>query len=208
MGGRHEWRGDLGRSAPHPVTPKISPVNKVTDELFDLMSLAMEYFKEHIPPTLPEVDYCMDDYLDHTSYLHCLKHEISLTGAPPCTSTSTQGLLSRAPRSSQPPQSSLLSSVNAIVNIRNLNARMKKNHGALRRNLKLALRRFTNQQRQMVEIKARQDHCEQKLQTMSCELDVVLKKLKYWHSKSSTMPACTYSKTTLRLAQELMTQLL
>ena len=37
------------------------------DELFDLTSMAMEYFKEHIEPTLPEITYFGADFLDFTS---------------------------------------------------------------------------------------------------------------------------------------------
>ena len=38
------------------------------DELFDLSTMAMEYFKEHIEPTLPEITYFGADYLDFTSF--------------------------------------------------------------------------------------------------------------------------------------------
>jgi F-box protein 28 len=37
---------------------------KVTDELFDLSTMAMEYFKEHIEPTLPEITYFGAEFLD------------------------------------------------------------------------------------------------------------------------------------------------
>ena len=48
---------------------------KVTDELFDLSTMAMEYFKEHIEPTLPEITFFGADFLDFTTpftskYLH------------------------------------------------------------------------------------------------------------------------------------------
>ena len=38
------------------------------DELFDLSTMAMEYFKEHIEPTLPEITYFGADFLDFTSF--------------------------------------------------------------------------------------------------------------------------------------------
>lgn len=38
------------------------------DELFDLTTMAMEYFKEHIEPTLPEITYFGADFLDFTSF--------------------------------------------------------------------------------------------------------------------------------------------
>lgn len=48
------------------VTPKLARPYKVTDELFDLSTMAMEYFKEHIEPTLPEIAYFGTDFLDFT----------------------------------------------------------------------------------------------------------------------------------------------
>ena len=38
------------------------------DELFDLTAMAMEYFKEHLEPTLPEITYFGADFLDFTSF--------------------------------------------------------------------------------------------------------------------------------------------
>ncbi|XP_054724808.1 F-box only protein 28-like [Uloborus diversus] len=38
-------------------TPCLNHGYKVTDELFDLSTMAMEYFKEHIEPRLPEISY-------------------------------------------------------------------------------------------------------------------------------------------------------
>lgn len=35
---------------------------KVTDELFDLSTMAMEYFREHIEPNLPDIAYFNKDY--------------------------------------------------------------------------------------------------------------------------------------------------
>jgi F-box protein 28 len=48
------------------VTPKLSRPYKVTDELFDLSTMAMEYFKDHIEPMLPEIAYFTADFLDFT----------------------------------------------------------------------------------------------------------------------------------------------
>ena len=38
----------------------------MTDELFDLSTMAMEYFKENIEPTLPEITYFGSDFLEFT----------------------------------------------------------------------------------------------------------------------------------------------
>jgi F-box protein 28 len=40
---------------------------KVTDELFDLSTMAMEYFKDHIEPTLPEITFFGAEFLDFTT---------------------------------------------------------------------------------------------------------------------------------------------
>ncbi len=37
---------------------------KVTEELFDLSTMAMEYFKDHIEPRLPEITYFGTEFLD------------------------------------------------------------------------------------------------------------------------------------------------
>lgn len=183
------------------VTPTLSRAYKVTDELFDLTTMAMEYFKEHIEPTLPEISYFAADFLD---YPPCLKNQSlmeSLFEPPQCTSM--QGSSSSAPQSPQPPP------VNPTVKkrLRKLRESMKKNSGqvlALRRELKLTRRRVTNQHRYIVEMKARQDDYDQKLQTTSRKLNAVLQELnrcktelQYWRSKSPAVPTCTCGKTTL-----------
>lgn len=53
------------------VTPKLQRPYKVTDELFDLSTMAMEYFKEHIEPTLPEIPYFGADFLDLAGTFSC-----------------------------------------------------------------------------------------------------------------------------------------
>ncbi|CAG9134152.1 unnamed protein product [Plutella xylostella] len=46
---------------------KLARPYKVTDELFDLTTMAMEYFKEHIEPNLPEITYFGTDFFDITT---------------------------------------------------------------------------------------------------------------------------------------------
>lgn len=53
------------------VTPKLTRPYKVTDELFDLSTMAMEYFKEQIEPTLPEIPYFGADFLDLAGTFSC-----------------------------------------------------------------------------------------------------------------------------------------
>ncbi|KAI5637438.1 f-box domain-containing protein [Phthorimaea operculella] len=49
------------------TTTKLARPYKVTDELFDLTTMAMEYFKEHIEPNLPEITYFGTDFFDITT---------------------------------------------------------------------------------------------------------------------------------------------
>jgi F-box protein 28 len=48
------------------TTPTLARPYKVTDELFDLSTMAMEYFKENIEPNLPDIAYFSKDYVDYT----------------------------------------------------------------------------------------------------------------------------------------------
>ncbi|XP_030765535.1 F-box only protein 28 [Sitophilus oryzae] len=49
------------------TTSKLDLPYKVTDELFDLSTMAMEYFKEKIEPNLPEIAYFSADFLNFPS---------------------------------------------------------------------------------------------------------------------------------------------
>ncbi|VVC43396.1 F-box domain [Cinara cedri] len=51
------------------VTTKLARPYKVTDELFDLSTMAMEYFREKIEPTLPEIRLFANDYHEFPSPL-------------------------------------------------------------------------------------------------------------------------------------------
>ena len=55
------------RQAPNQTQKRGRQYLFMEDELFDLTSMAMEYFKEHIEPTLPEITYFGADFLDFTS---------------------------------------------------------------------------------------------------------------------------------------------
>lgn len=46
------------------TTPKLGRPYIIIEELFDLSTMAMEYFKEHLESTLPEIAYFSKDFLD------------------------------------------------------------------------------------------------------------------------------------------------
>ena len=50
------------------TTPNLGRAYKVTDELCDLSTMAMEYFKEKIEPRLPEISYFGSEFLDVSSH--------------------------------------------------------------------------------------------------------------------------------------------
>ncbi|CAH1647148.1 unnamed protein product [Spodoptera littoralis] len=65
---------------------KLARPYKVTDELFDLTTMAMEYFKEHIEPNLPEITYFGTDFFDITTAFspgESSKSYICLDSPPP-----------------------------------------------------------------------------------------------------------------------------
>lgn len=80
---------------------------------------------------------------------------------------------------------------------------------ALRRDLKLTRRRVSSQQRHILELKARYDDYDQKLQNTSRKLNAVLQELsrcktelQYWRSKSPAVSSCSCGKTTPTLVHE------
>ena len=59
----------LGKAS--KVTNESELFYKVTDELFDLSTMAMEYFKERIEPTLPEITFFGAEFLDFATPFTC-----------------------------------------------------------------------------------------------------------------------------------------
>ena len=50
----------------------------MTDELYDLSTMAMEYFKDHVEPRLPEITYFGTEFLDFTTPFSCTFEFISI----------------------------------------------------------------------------------------------------------------------------------
>ncbi|XP_050431925.1 F-box only protein 28-like [Adelges cooleyi] len=61
------------------VTKSLARPYKVTDELFDLSTMAMEYFREKIEPTLPEIRHFANDYHEFPSPLLSPSNSRTLT---------------------------------------------------------------------------------------------------------------------------------
>ncbi|CAH2105579.1 unnamed protein product [Euphydryas editha] len=151
------------------TTTKLARPYKVTDELFDLTTMAMEYFKEHIEPNLPEITYFGTDFFDITTAFspgESSKSYICLDSPPPsgfesssqqAASTSERRVSSlnmymeeSLPPSPPPPQSNMV----LRKRIHRIKQGMKKYNdqlSALRSDLRSCKRKTALQQKQIAE---------------------------------------------------------
>ncbi|XP_038220298.1 F-box only protein 28 [Zerene cesonia] len=153
------------------TTTKLARPYKVTDELFDLTTMAMEYFKEHIEPNLPEITYFGTDFFDITTAFspgESSKSYICLDSPPPSgfESTSQQAggnssgdrrvssqtfyMEESLPPSPPPPQSNMV----LRKRIHRIKQGMKKYNdqlSALRSDLRSCKRKTALQQKQIAE---------------------------------------------------------
>ncbi|XP_061939282.1 F-box only protein 28 isoform X2 [Apis cerana] len=195
------------------VTPKLARPYKVTDELFDLSTMAMEYFKERIEPTLPEIPYFGADFLDlagtFSSSSNVSKPFMCLDSTP-LTGTGKSGNNSgeegTPPHSSDdpgllesnvsPPQSNMV----LRKRIRKIKQGMKRYNSQLtlmRRDLRNCKAKIAEQQKQIIEYATRLDENDKKneetsrkFSTLLQELNKCKTELQYWRSKSPAIPVC------------------
>ncbi|CAK9795820.1 F-box only protein 28 [Anthophora plagiata] len=196
------------------VTPKLARPYKVTDELFDLSTMAMEYFKERIEPTLPEIPYFGADFLDlagtFSSSSNVSKPFMCLDSTPLTVGSGKSG--SNSGEEGSPPHSSedpgLLESTvsppqsNMVLRkrIRKIKQGMKRYNSQLtlmRRDLRSCKAKIAEQQKQIVEYATRLDENDKKneetsrkFSTLLQELNKCKTELQYWRSKSPAIPVC------------------
>ncbi|XP_029673693.1 F-box only protein 28 [Formica exsecta] len=196
------------------VTPKLQRPYKVTDELFDLSTMAMEYFKEHIEPTLPEIPYFGADFLDlagtFSSTSSVSKPFMCLDSAPLTVGNGKTGNTGEEEGSSShcsddpallessvsPPQSNMV----LRKRIRKIKQGMRRYNSQLtlmRRDLKSCKAKIAEQQKQIVEYATRLDdndkkneETSRKFSTLLQELNKCKTELQYWRSKSPAIPVC------------------
>uniref|UniRef100_A0A1B6FG61 F-box domain-containing protein n=1 Tax=Cuerna arida TaxID=1464854 RepID=A0A1B6FG61_9HEMI len=178
------------------VTPKLARPYKVTDELFDLSTMAMEYFKERIEPTLPEIAYFGTDFLDFTAssnrYLafESPPHGITRGDESPTTNQLDE-------RNSVPQQNNIV----LRKRIRKIKQGMKRYNyqlSQIRKEVRCCRSKIADQQKQIVEYASRLDENDKKTEesnrkfsTMLQELNKCKTELQYWRSKSPlTSSAC------------------
>ncbi|XP_035793044.1 uncharacterized protein LOC118467101 [Anopheles albimanus] len=178
------------------TTPSLDRPFKVTDELFDLSTMAMEYFKEHIEPNLPDIAY----FTNSTKSFAALE-----------TSSSLMSRETSHTSSSSPPQSNMV----LRKGIRKIKQGMKRYNNqltVLRSELRTCKRKATEQaktiseqqkllaeqQKQTLEFANRLDETDKKNEELSRKFSTVLQELnkcktelQYWRSNSPAVTNCT-----------------
>ncbi|XP_063708129.1 F-box only protein 28 [Culicoides brevitarsis] len=178
------------------TTPKLERPYKVTDELFDLSTMAMEYFKDQLEPHLPNV--CLSkDFLDFP-----VSNSPSYMAEAPAMRESS--------RSPSPPQSNMV----LRKGIRKIKQGMKRYNNqltVLRNELRTCKRKATDQAKQIAEQQKllaetqkqtleyanrldendkKNEEIARKFSTLLQELNKCKTELQYWRSKSPATPVC------------------
>lgn len=180
-------------------TTRLEKPYRVTDELFDLSTMAMEYFKDHIEPNLPGIAYFNKDFF-----------KLPSTKRPSSSSMKVSSELSDTSLPS-PPQSNMV----LRKGIRKIKQGMKMYNNQLsmlRNELRNCKRRsleqgkqiaeqqkvLAEQQKQTMEYATRLDENDKKNEEMSRKFSTLLQELnkckselQYWRSKSPATQMCT-----------------
>lgn len=180
-------------------TPTLARPFKVTDELFDLSTMAMEYFREHIEPNLPDITYFNKDYTSSTKPFKTLEVSSSILSRDTSHSSS-----------SSPPQSNMV----LRKGIRKIKQGMKRYNNqlsVLRSELRTCKRKATEQAKQIAEQQKllaeqqkqtleyanrldendkKNEEISRKFSTLLQELNKCKTELQYWRSKSPATPNC------------------
>ncbi|XP_055840061.1 uncharacterized protein LOC129907741 isoform X2 [Episyrphus balteatus] len=182
-------------------TSRLEKPYRVTDELFDLSTMAMEYFKDHIEPNLPDIAYFNKDFFNLPS-----------TKRPSSSSLKVSSELSDSSSNlPSPPQSNMV----LRKGIRKIKQGMKMYNNQLsmlRSELRNCKRKsseqgkqiaeqqklLAEQQKQALEYANRLDENDKKNEEMSRKFSTLLQELnkcktelQYWRSKSPATPMCT-----------------
>ncbi|XP_054737083.1 uncharacterized protein LOC129243795 [Anastrepha obliqua] len=176
-------------------TPRLERPYRVTDELFDLSTMAMEYFRDRIEQTLPDIACYKDFYkLPTTTKRPALVASVDVDSS-----------------STSPPQSNMV----LRKGIRKIKQGMKiynNQLSVLRNELRTCKRKsseqgkqiaeqqklLAEQQKQTLEYANRMDENDKKNEEMARKFSTLLQELnkcktelQYWRSKSPAIPICT-----------------
>ncbi|KAJ8921648.1 hypothetical protein NQ315_010557 [Exocentrus adspersus] len=214
------------------VTPKLDLPYKVTDELFDLSTMAMEYFKEKIEPNLPEIAYFNADFLNFSG-------NFPSTSSSKYLSLDSTALSSEVSKDSDHVSNDELEGEDLVEIIPQSNMVLRKRirkikQGMKRYNSQLSLLRqdlrsckrktseqqkqiseqqkqLADQQKQTLEYATRLDEYDKKNEEISRKFSTLLQELnkcktelQYWRCKSpATSPYCSHCGNAILPQQEL-----
>jgi len=192
------------------LTHPLGRAYKVTDELFDLSTMAMEYFKENIEPSLPEITYFGADFLDFPPTFATPSKKLSL-GVGGLDSPISSRASAVGSSCSEPPltyvgdgddastlgQEAPQSNMVLRKRIRRIRAGMKKYNTQLdevKRELKTTKSKMDGQSKQVAEYSSRLDEYDKKFEensrkfgTLLSELNKCKTELQYYRSRSHLM---------------------
>lgn len=167
-------------------TPTLARAYKVTDELFDLTTMAMEYFKEYIEPDLPEITYFATDFLDYTPGVKSCTWKNSTPAGSPISANS--------PGPAEEPQELPTSNKMLKKKLKRLRQGMKRNNSrltSLKREMQSCSNQIADQNKQLIDYGARFEDYDKKFEENSRKFSSVLQELNrckteltYWRSKS------------------------
>ncbi|XP_022900488.2 F-box only protein 28 [Onthophagus taurus] len=197
---------------------KLARPYKVTDELFDLSTMAMEYFKDKIEPELPEIAYFGTDFLDLSgTYSSPTNNKYLALDSSPLGPEETKDPDRSVADSLDDTDTEPLPQSNMVLRkrIRKIKQGMKRYNSQLsllRNDLRVCKRKTSEQQKQIseqqkqlaeqqkqtVEYTTRLDEYDKKNEEISRKFSTLLQELnkcktelQYWRSKSpATPPFC------------------
>lgn len=171
------------------TTPRLARPYKVTDELFDLTTMAMEYFKEKIEPTLPEITYFGTDFMDIP--ISPSKNDAT------CGSDSGVFDTSSESSSRSPPQSNMVLR-KRIHKIKQGMKRYSSQLTLMKRELKLCKTKLVDQQKTVLDYATRLDDYDKKNEETSRKFSNLLQEfnkckteLQFLRSNFPFNPDCT-----------------
>ncbi|XP_031616515.1 uncharacterized protein LOC116336659 [Contarinia nasturtii] len=189
------------------TTPNLGRPFKVTEELIDLSTMAMEYFKDHLEPSMPQF-FGKSSTATRAASKNCFVFDTSSTSSANSVSISTRS--SQSSSMPSPPQSNMV----LRKGIRKIKQGMKKYNNqlsVLRTDLRFCKRKSTDQAKQITELQNmlaeqqkqtleylnRLDENDKKSEEMSSKISTLLQELNkcknelhYYRSKSPATPIC------------------
>lgn len=178
-------------------TPKLERPYRVTDELFDLSTMAMEYFKENIEKNLPEIGYFNKNFFDEpiskSKQNYSLK-TISTISDSNATPPQSNMVLRKGIRKIKQGMKMYNNQLSVLRSeLRNCKKKSSEQGKQIAEQQKL----LAEQQKQTLEYANRLDENDKKNEEMSRKFSTLLQELnkcktelQYWRSKSPATHVC------------------